>query len=126
MIGNKKQSEVLLPFPEERIVRNGGDGGGGDMLDRLEKRVEKLENDVSVIKTDLAVIKSNYATKADIESIRTEHQTLRADLVTKIAESEKRTTDKIDSLSSKLTWSIFVPLMIGVIGWLVKEFFFKS
>lgn len=60
--------------------QNSTSGGGGDMTDKLEKRVERLETDVSKIKEDLAVIKSNYSTKEDIQSIRTEVQAVKSEL----------------------------------------------
>ncbi|WP_244635478.1 hypothetical protein [Pantoea agglomerans] len=44
-------------------IRHGsGNGGGGDMLDR----VKKLEDQMTSLVTDVAIIKSNYATKADL------------------------------------------------------------
>lgn len=106
---------------------NTSGGGGSDML---EKRVERLEADVIQVRLDLSVLTTRsetFSTKSDIERLRTEHQTLRADLVTKVAESERRTLDKIDAASlrhtnelnafkSTLLLKIGLPVLIGVIA----------
>lgn len=43
-------------------MHGGGNGGGGDML----KRVEKLEEKIASISTDIAVIKATMCTKEDL------------------------------------------------------------
>ncbi|EMO3829629.1 TPA: hypothetical protein ACIJ2E_000052 [Klebsiella pneumoniae] len=115
------QKDIPLDFPEHRIVRrdpNNG-GGGGGMSDNLERRVERLETDLSVVRVDLAILKErseNFATKAELATLieRSENFATKADL-------EKA----IGSVGNKITWSIFVPLLIAVLGWLAKELFFK-
>ena len=58
-------------FPEQ--VSSGGNGGGGNM----DERIKKLEESMSNLKSDIAVIKSNYASKEDIATLRTElHQSI--------------------------------------------------
>ncbi|MCW9252094.1 hypothetical protein N5I36_08995 [Klebsiella aerogenes] len=44
----------------------GGNGGGGDML----QRIKDLEKDVQQMKTDIAVMRSNYATKTDVSDAK--------------------------------------------------------
>lgn len=84
MIGDKI-TERDIPFGviHNADFKGGGDGGGG-MIDKLERRVERLEEGVHRISEDVAVIKSNYATKTDIETLRTEmatgYGTLRAEI----------------------------------------------
>ncbi|ANZ86059.1 hypothetical protein NLH84_001044 [Escherichia coli] len=59
---------VVLNFPERK---KGDDGGGGDMLERLEKRVERLESELSAARIDLATLKErteNLATKAELQT----------------------------------------------------------
>lgn len=97
----------------------GGSGSGGGMSDNLEKRVERLETDLSAVRVDLAILKErseNFATKAELATLieRSENFATKADL-------EKA----IGSVGNKITWSIFVPLLIAVLGWLAKELFFK-
>lgn len=58
---------VLLDFPEKK----NGDGGGGGMLERLEKRVEKLESELSATRLDIATLKErteHFATKAELQA----------------------------------------------------------
>lgn len=57
-------------------MHGGGNGGGGDMLERVKKLEEKL----STLAIDIAVIKSNYATGSDIASVKTEVANAKADL----------------------------------------------
>ncbi|RAP70378.1 hypothetical protein ACZ87_02817 [Candidatus Erwinia dacicola] len=33
---------------------------------------------------------------------------------------------EVGSVNNRITWSIFIPLLIAVLGWLAKEFFFKQ
>lgn len=54
----------------------GGNGGGGDMLERIKK----LEDQVASLVIDVAVIRSNYATAADAASIKIEVANAKSDL----------------------------------------------
>ncbi|HCJ7359798.1 TPA: hypothetical protein NVL55_005125 [Citrobacter freundii] len=59
---------VVLNFPERK---NGDDGGGGDMLERLEKRVERLESELSATRLDIATLKErseHFSTKAELQA----------------------------------------------------------
>ncbi|EBB3994478.1 emp24/gp25L/p24 family protein [Salmonella enterica] len=79
------------------------------MSEQLEKRIEKLEGEVSSIQKDIAVLTARseqFSTKAEVER-------LRGDLI-----------KEINSVNTKITWSIFIPLMIAVLGWLAKQLFF--
>lgn len=110
--------------------KTGDGGGGGDMLDRLEKRVEKLEADVSQVQLDLSVLTTRsetFATKSDIESLRTDHQTLRAESVVELSKLRSELSDKITAASAKasadlnsfkgdLFWKIGIPLLLLLVG----------
>ncbi|MDT7446321.1 MULTISPECIES: hypothetical protein [Citrobacter freundii complex] len=104
---NREQDNlVLLKFGDK--PRNGGNGGDG-MSEQLEKRIEKLEGEVSSIQKDIAVLTARseqFSTKAEVER-------LRGDLI-----------KEINSVNTKITWSIFIPLMVAALGWLAKQFFF--
>lgn len=103
-----KEETRVLTFPSNG-GGGGGGGGGSGMSEQLEKRVEKLEGDISEILKELAVLtvrSEQFSTKAEVER-------LRGDLIKEIC-----------SVNTKITWSIFIPLMIAVLGWLVKQFFF--
>lgn len=105
---NREQDNlVLLKFGDK--PRNGSGNGGGGMSEQLEKRIEKLEGEVSSIQKDIAVLTARseqFSTKAEVER-------LRGDLI-----------KEINSVNTKITWSIFIPLMIAVLGWLAKQLFF--
>lgn len=53
--------------PAAPIEGSGSGGGGDDMYERLEKRVEKLEGDLGALKSDVSVIKATMATKEDLQ-----------------------------------------------------------
>lgn len=72
-----------------------GGGGGGDMLDRLEKRVSNLEDHLSLIRQDIAVIKSNYASKGDIHTF----QVIASDSINSLQTS---VTDKLNQVQSSV------------------------
>lgn len=127
-----------------------GGGHGGDM-DNLTKRVEQLEKDTHKIQLDLAVLTTrseefatksglaelvarseDFATKADIESVRTDHMTLRAEVVKELAASEKRMTDKfenkfdavnkrLEGINDRLLWTLMIPAIVAILLWFVKE-----
>ncbi|HHA1505074.1 TPA: hypothetical protein ACOEA8_003804 [Enterobacter ludwigii] len=56
------QVEQITFKPHNDEMYGGGNGGGNDML----KRVEKLEEKVISISSDLAVIKATMCTKEDL------------------------------------------------------------
>ncbi|EKS6645789.1 hypothetical protein QCD58_004694 [Enterobacter hormaechei] len=67
----------------------------------LEGRVERLEANLSSAKESLATLverTSHLATKADLK-------------------------DEVGAIGARITWSIFVPLLLVVLGGLGKEFF---
>ncbi|WNN46240.1 MULTISPECIES: hypothetical protein [Winslowiella] len=69
LFDNKIDSGVKdNPTPNE----HGGGSGGGGMMDRLEKRVERLETDVTQIKLDLTKLtirSEEFATKSGLAEL---------------------------------------------------------
>ncbi|HBV5383275.1 TPA: hypothetical protein NQE78_000400 [Klebsiella pneumoniae] len=97
----------------------GGDDGGGGMLEKLERRVERLETDLTAARIDLTLIRErseNLATKSELAILteRSEHFATRADL-------EKMA----NSINSRITWSVMIPLAVAVLGFVIKSFVFK-
>ncbi|MGQ6557404.1 hypothetical protein ACUND6_04840 [Serratia sp. IR-2025] len=114
-MNNSKGKDVLLPFPQDKIIRNGGGGGGGsDMLDRLEKRVDNLERDIAQIRVDLkeiAVRSESFAKTSDL-------LVLKESLLTHFDEKLKQSSDsmdaKLDKLADKRRWvwsGIVLPIL---------------
>lgn len=64
-IRSNRDVDNLLPDTHD-YGDGGGNGGGGDML----QRVKDLEKDVQQMKTDIAVMRSNYATKTDVSDAK--------------------------------------------------------
>lgn len=62
--------------PPHNTECDGGNGGGGDM----EERIKILESKVTGLATDITVIKSNYATKQDVSDIKIEIANARSEL----------------------------------------------
>lgn len=91
-----------------------GNGGGGGMLERLEKRVDNLERDIAQIRVDLkeiAVRSEFFATKNDL-------LTLKESILTQIDEKLKQSSDhldaKLDKLADKRRWvwsGIVIPIL---------------
>ncbi|ENH4383430.1 hypothetical protein ABV531_004981 [Serratia marcescens] len=114
-MNNSKGKDVLLPFPQDKIIRNGGgSGGGSDMLDRLEKRVDNLERDIAQIRVDLkeiAVRSESFAKTSDL-------LVLKESLLTHFDEKLKQSSDsmdaKLDKLADKRRWvwsGIVLPIL---------------
>lgn len=129
----------------------GGDDGGGGMLDKLEKRVERLEGDLSAARIDLTMLRErsqnlaeksdvavltersdNFATKVELAKLveRSENFATKAELTRLIERSEQFTTkadlaNMANSINSRITWSIMIPLAVAAIGFLVKVLFLK-
>ncbi|MFW7604951.1 hypothetical protein ACOIHU_05775 [Klebsiella pneumoniae] len=113
----------------------GGDDGGNSMLDKLEKRVERLETDLSAARIDLTLLRErseNLASKSDMSVLmeRSENFATKAELARLVERSEHFAT-KVDlekmanSINSRITWSIMIPLAAATIGFLVKVLFLK-
>lgn len=60
-IRSTREIDITDPSPHD-YSNGGGNGGGSDML----KRVERLEEKVASISSDLAVIKATMCTKEDL------------------------------------------------------------
>lgn len=91
---------------------DGGNGGGGDML---EKRVKQLEDDLTGIKVDIAVIKSNYATSADISSTKVDIANVKAEVSN--AKSELHSALRMQAMT--IIGSVVAAVGIGV-GIIIK------
>ncbi|GAB3417350.1 hypothetical protein GCM10027361_32300 [Erwinia aphidicola] len=126
-------------------------------MDNLTRRVEHLEQDSHQIKIDLGILTARsegFATKADVESVRTEVQgvraegqsiraevqgvraegqsiraevqSVRAELIQELAALEVRTNNRFDALNAKITWTLLVPAILAVLAWFVKEAVLKG
>lgn len=129
----------------------GGDGSGGGMLEKLERRVERLEADLTAARIDLTLIRErseNHATKSEL-SILTERSNTFAKQseLTKLVERSESFASKTElarlversenfatkadlekmanSINSRITWSVMIPLAVAVIGFVIKSFVFK-
>lgn len=112
-------------------VMHGG-GGGGDMLDKLEKRVEKLENNVSDIKTDLATLTTrseNFATVSNQEKLfeRSEGFASKIDLAKLLERSESFATksDLHKEINSQTKWIAGTIIAVAAICMAAARFLFK-
>lgn len=74
--------------------------------------------------------------KAEIQSVHIELAEIKGSLNQLKAQSERFVTKdeverlrgdlikEVGSVNNRITWSIFIPLLIAVLGWLAKQFFF--
>lgn len=137
MGNNVEYSNVasLKDFPREKWKKGGsdGNGGGGNSMDDLKKRVERTEENIAQIKIDLATLTTrseNFATKATLDSlvVRSETFATKADfesLRTEIYKAKAELANNINSISR----SIWIPLTVGLVGglllWAAKIFLLK-
>ncbi|MGJ0191036.1 hypothetical protein ACR6A7_01685 [Pantoea sp. RRHST58] len=175
----------LIPLPRTvSVPRIPLRQSGGNLMERLTKRVERLELDTHQIKTDLAVLterSQHFATKTDVESLHTEQFRLRCEMLEgfsrsaaqfariderftridekfdridekferidekfdrmdekferidekfdrmdekfdRMDEKFERIDEKFDRLNDRITWTLLVPAVLAVLGWLAREF----
>lgn len=106
----------------------GGNSGGGDMNDELERRVRHLESDVSEIKFSLTALTArsdSFATKADVAEGKSELKCDIANLKIEFGEAMDKRFDKImgemnrrfDKVDENTKWrlsGIIMPVCIAV------------
>ena len=103
-----KDERVVSLFPALRKPGyNGGDGGD---MDNLSKRVEQLEKDTSQIRVDMATLTE-----------RSKHFATKEDLAKGLAEIEGRIEKKIDSINTRIIWTLLLPAILAVLAWFIKE-----
>jgi predicted TIM-barrel fold metal-dependent hydrolase len=142
-------STTTRVFPP--LIVDVGNQGDHDM-EQLAKRVEQLDKTTQKIQMDVAVLAArseSFATKADIESVRTEQGVMRLEIMAELGQLENRIDKKFDrieekfdakfdkvdekfermenkfdrkfaQLNDRLTWSIMVPALLAVLAWFVK------
>ncbi|EPG8841275.1 MULTISPECIES: ELKS/Rab6-interacting/CAST family protein [Klebsiella] len=96
---------------------SGGDDGGDDMLDKLERRIERLETDSSLVRIDLATLTErtgNLSTKTDLAEMRYELKSDNARVKGEILEAMDKRFDELDKKARWKWGSVIIPLAMSI------------
>ncbi|HFR0339326.1 TPA: DUF1640 domain-containing protein [Klebsiella pneumoniae] len=123
----------------DSIDKRGG-GGGGNVTDNLEKRVDKLEDGMSAVKLDLVRLterSEQFVTKADLSELKGDLKAdifdlrsgisntkseLKLDIANLKSEFIAAIDKRFDKLEDKARWkwgSVVVPVAVGILSALI-------